>query len=105
MSLLRCPSCQQALSATQKICPHCKSKMSLWREVKNSIEQSPVRLLIVAFLLVLLVGFAWFLRMESGYKWPLYAILIAVAPLVPWILKRAYMFAGTDAEDDDSKKK
>ncbi len=101
MSLLQCPSCQKPLSATQKVCPHCHCKISLWREVKNSIEQSPVRLVLLALCLVFLVGFGWYLRMNTGYKWPLYGILIAIAPLVPWILKRAYMFAGSDEQEQE----
>ncbi len=97
-SLLRCPSCKQAISATVKVCPHCHCKMSLWREVKFSIEQSPVRLAITITLLVLLVGCAWYVRMNSGYKWPLYVVLVGVAPLVPWLLKSAYLFAGAHEE-------
>ncbi len=102
MEQLHCAACQKPISATHKICPHCGQKITLWREVKNSIEKTRFGLAIAVIITILLLGMGWFLRMDSGARWPLYAIVILAAPLIPWFLQQAYKRASPLPEEEEN---
>ncbi len=76
-----------------KRCPACGTRISFWADVRHQIEHNRLYLAGVVVIAVLLLGVGWFLRMDSGVKWPLYAIIILLAPLVPWLLKLVYQAA------------
>lgn len=107
MGLLQCPKCRQDLSATEKRCPSCGTKISLFNELKYQIEHSRLQMLLVVIAALLALGAAWFWRMDGGSKWPLYIVIVVVAPLVPWVLKTAYSIAAppADEQDEQSEKK
>ncbi len=93
MSLLQCSQCEKDISATHKICPHCGSKISFILELKSTIEKSRLRQIAVAIFVFFMLGTAWYLGKSTGYRWPLYVVVIACAPLVPWLLQLAYKSA------------
>ena len=105
MSLLRCPHCREAISATHKHCPHCGHSISLLGELKAQVERNRLWQVLMVVAIVLLLGLAWFWRMDSGNRWPLYILLVLVAPLVPWLLKLAYKSAAPLDEDTESATK
>ncbi len=104
MSLLQCSQCGKDISATHKECPHCGVKVSFWREVKNAIEKNRMRQVALAIFVVFLLGTTWYLRMSMGYRWPMYLVVIACAPLVPWILQLAYKNAAPVEENTSERK-
>lgn len=93
MGLLQCPRCLKDISATDKVCPWCKTKISLLNEFRYQVEHSRIKLVLLVILALLALGVVWFWRMDGGSKWPLYVVLACVAPLVPWVLKTAYSIA------------
>ena len=93
MPLLQCSRCGRDISAMDKRCPACGAGISFWADVRYQIEHNRLYLAGVIVGAVLLLGVGWFLRMDSGVKWPLYAIIIVLAPLVPWLLKLVYQAA------------
>ncbi len=103
MSQLHCSHCGQNISATHKICPHCKSKVSFWGSLKASIEQSRMRQAIFALALVFILGCGWYIRAHTGMRWTLFAMVIVCAPFVPWLLKLAYKNAAPPDSDDEQK--
>ncbi len=106
MSLLQCSHCGKDISATHKQCPHCNVKISFWREVKKTIEQNRLRQVALALLVVFLLGTSWYLGKNTGYRWPLYVVVILCAPVVPWLLQLAYKSAApleNDTQKDGSQ--
>ncbi|MEG2171852.1 MAG: zinc ribbon domain-containing protein [Desulfovibrionaceae bacterium] len=103
MGLLQCPKCKHEMSATARCCPVCGTKMSLFNEIKFQIEHSRIQMIMVVLVALLALGVAWFWRMDSGNAWPLYVVIVLVAPLVPWVLKTAYTIAAP-AEDKHEPK-
>ncbi len=99
MSVLYCAECGQEISATNKKCPKCGARVRLWNDIRRDVEKNRIRLVAVVIGALLLVGFGWFLRMDAGYKAPLYVILVIVAPVVPWLLGLAYKSAAPPAEE------
>ena len=102
MSLLHCSHCAQPISATHKICPHCGRKVSFFSDIKAQVEHNRLWQAALVIVGVSLMGAGWFWRMDSGDRWPLYIILVAVAPLVPWLLKLAYKNAAPSDEELDA---
>lgn len=90
MSLLHCVHCHKPLSVTQRHCPHCGQGLSLLGEIGYQVEHSKLWLAVTVVLMVLLLGVGWFVRMDTGVRWPLYLTIILCAPLVPWLLMVAY---------------
>lgn len=105
MGLLHCPKCGQDLSATEKRCPACNTKISFFNELKFQIERSRLQLVLVVIVALLALGAAWFWRMDGGSKWPLYIVIVLVAPLVPWVLKTAYSIAAPISDTDQHSDK
>lgn len=103
MGLLHCPKCGREMSATELRCPVCGIKMSFFNEVKCQIERSPLQLVLVVLVGMFALGAAWFWRMDGGSPWPLYIVIVLLAPLVPWVLKRAYSFAAPVDEKIEQK--
>lgn len=104
MGLLHCPKCKHDISATEKQCPACGTKITLLNELKFQIEHSRIQLVTLVIAALLALGAAWFWRMDGGSKWPLYVVIVLVAPLVPWVLKTAYSIAApidTTNKDDE----
>lgn len=102
MPLLHCPRCGRDISAMDKQCPVCGTRISFRTELRYQIEHSRPALAGVIVAAVLLLGVGWFLRMDSGVKWPLYVIIIALAPLVPWLLKVVYQTAAPLPDEEKS---
>ena len=100
MSLLHCSHCRQPISATHKICPHCGRSISFLADLKAQVESNRLWQMLLVIFAVLLLGVGWFIRMDSGARWPLYVILVLVAPLVPWVLQLAYKSASPLKEED-----
>lgn len=103
-----CRKCEKNISQSDKICPHCETKISILHKILYKIENSRLNFIILVLMAVFLLGMAWYLRMETGQKWIIYVVMIVLAPLVPWILKTAYLIAApinSDemSEDSDSK--
>ncbi len=117
MSLLQCWHCGRDMSATHKACPYCGRKISFWRDtkkfieqsspssLKNSIEQSRLRQAFLAVVVLFLLGTTWYLRMSSGVRWPLYATVVASAPIMVWLLQLAYKNAIPEEESETEKAK
>lgn len=103
MPLLQCPRCGRDISAMDKRCPACGTRISFWADVRHQIEHNRLYLAGVIVIAVLLLGVGWFLRMDSGVKWPLYAIIILLAPLVPWLLKLVYQAAAPTPDASSSE--
>ncbi len=100
MSFLECSKCQKNISFKDTTCPHCSHTIVLWREIKISIEKSRLRLALLAVLAIFLLAAAWIIRTNTGAKWPLYAIVLLLAPLVPWILQLAYKSAAPPDDEE-----
>lgn len=92
-TLLRCRHCKQAISAMDKRCPQCGRALFFMADMKERIEGSPLWLAAAVIGIVLFLGVAWFVRMDTGMRWPLYVVLICAAPAVPWLLQLAYKAA------------
>ena len=99
MSLLSCSHCGKPISATHKQCPHCGRTVSMLGDIVHQIESNKLWLAAVVILAILLLGIGWYVRMDSGSKWPLYIIIVLVAPVVPWLLQLAYKNAAPTDED------
>ncbi len=93
MSELLCSHCGQKMSAAHTVCNHCGKKISFWRDVKASVEQNRWYQALLVVFVVFLLGCAWYIRANTGLRWPLFAIVILCAPLVPWLLQLAYKSA------------
>lgn len=102
--LLHCGYCGKPISATYKVCPHCGRKISLLMDIMSQIEHNKLYLAGVTVLAILLLGVGWFLRMDSGVRWPLYLIILLVAPVVPWLLQLAYKAAAPLEKDKERDK-
>lgn len=102
---LKCYRCAKDIAAEHKICPHCKAKINVLHKILHKIENNRLYLIILVLISVSLLGIAWYLRMETGYKWIIYVVIIMLAPLVPWILKIAYKIADPINEDEKNKGK
>lgn len=103
MGLLQCPKCGSDVSATDPRCPLCGTKISFFNEVKFQIEHSRIQMVAVVLVALSALGVAWFWRMDGGSKWPLYVVIVLVAPLVPWVLKTAYSFAAPVDDKNEQK--
>ncbi len=106
MSKLHCAHCGQHISATHTHCPQCNAKVSFWGNVKAGVEHSRAQQALLALILVFILGCAWYIRAHTGLRWPLFAIVFACAPFVPWLLKLAYKNAGANESaqsEQDSK--
>ncbi len=97
----QCPQCASIFSIKQKICPQCGQKVSTLQTLKEFVEKSRLRLAFFTIFLLLFVGLGWFVRAQTGSRWPLFMVFILLAPLVPWILKQAYNYAANDENKDD----
>ncbi len=102
MSELHCSHCGQKLSAIDKECAHCGKKISFWRDVKASIEHNRWYQALLAVFVVFLLGCSWYVRANTGLRWPLFATVIACAPLVPWLLQLAYKNAAPNSIPEDT---
>lgn len=101
MSLLHCSHCRQPISATHKECPHCGRKISVFSDLKSQVENNRLWQALLVVVVLLLLGLGWFWRMDGGSRWPLYILLVLVAPLVPWLLKLAYKNAAPLEEGEE----
>ncbi len=102
MSEILCAHCGEKLSAVDKFCAHCGKKISFWGELKATVERNRWYQVLLAIFVVFLLGCAWYVRARTGLRWPLFATVIACAPLVPWILQLAYKSAAPIHKGDDS---
>lgn len=103
MGLLQCPKCGRDVSATESRCSFCGTKMSFFNEIKFQIEHSRVQMALLVVVALFALGGAWFWRMDGGSPWPLYIVIVLVAPLVPWVLKTAYVYAAPVDENTEQK--
>lgn len=103
MSLLRCSHCHEPISATYKQCPHCGRKISFLSDLKSQVEGNRLWQVSIVVLGLLLLGVAWFWRMDTGDRWPLYVLILVIAPLVPWLLKLAYKNAAPLASEESER--
>ncbi len=103
MSLLQCSQCGKDISATHKMCPHCGVKISFWREVKNAVEKNRMRQVFLAIFMVFLLATTWYIRMNTGLRWPMYTVVILCMPIVPWLLQLAYKSAAPVEEDAEER--
>lgn len=101
---IRCYRCGRELSILDKRCPKCGAKLGVLSEIRYQVEHSRLYLTGVCLAVVLLLGVGWYLRMDWGVRWPIYVVLVLVAPLVPWLLQLIYQAAaptGDIPEEDD----
>lgn len=99
-----CYKCGAMMPLEAARCPECSARARFYGELKYRIEHSNLYLAGVVVVALLLVGAAWLVRMSTGLRWPLYVLLVALAPLVPWVLERAYLAAAPkDAPDADRR--
>ncbi len=98
----QCQKCDALFALRHLTCPQCGHKILSLQSIKQYIEKSCLRLAMLCIALILFVGLGWFVRMETGSRWPLFIVFFLVAPLVPWILKLAYGHA--TAQEDSVEK-
>ena len=88
-----CYKCSAVMPHEAVTCPRCGAKARFYGEMKYRIEHNKLYMALTVIVALLLLGLAWLIRMSTGMKWPLYVVIVALAPLVPWILEHAYMAA------------
>ncbi len=104
MLFKQCPQCEHFFSIRKKLCPQCGQRVTVWQFLKIFFSKTRLRLAMLTIILILIVGLGWFLRMESGSRWPLFIVFFLLAPLVPWILKLAYKHAAPqEVKENDTK--
>ncbi len=96
----QCPKCDNLMAWHKLTCPQCEHRAISLSTIKKYIENSRLRLAMLCITLILFVGLGWFVRIETGSRWPLFLVFFLVAPFVPWILKLAYGHA-TKQEDNN----
>lgn len=103
---IRCYHCGEKLSVMDKKCPKCGVTVGVLSEIRYQVEHSRLYLAGVCLTVLLLLGIGWYLRLDWGVRWPIYVVLVVVAPLVPWLLKLIYQVAaptGDIPQDDDGQ--
>ncbi len=99
----QCSQCESLISLRYLTCPQCGHKVITMQSIKQYVEKSRLRLAMLCICLILFVGLGWFVRIETGSRWPLFIVFFLVAPLVPWILKLAYGHASIQEEQEKQK--
>ncbi len=94
----QCSKCEYFTPIWRLSCQNCGKKVITIKSIRNFVEKSRLRLAILCIILILFVGLGWFVRSQTGSRWPLFLVFFMVAPLVPWILNLAYKHAHKENE-------
>lgn len=70
-----------------------KIMISFLGNMLDKIEHNRLWLAGAVILIILLLGIGWFVRMDTGHRWPLFVLIALCVPVVPWLLKVAYKTA------------